>query len=83
MVAAGDAPWSASLLLAVPLGLVYGCVSGFSSYYLCRAYALASRPLLAVLGVFSCSAGCASALWTAPAAASPNPCAASCPACLP
>lgn len=65
MVAAGDALWSASLLFAVPLALVYGCASGFSSYYLCRAYPLASRPLVAVLGVFTCTAVCASALWTA------------------
>lgn len=65
MVAAGDAPWGASLLFAVPLSLVYGCASGFSSYYLCRAYPLASRPLAAVLGVFTCTAVCASALWTA------------------
>jgi len=65
MVAAGDAPWSASLLFAVPLSLVYGCASGFSAYYLCRAYPLASRPLLSVLGVFTCTAVCAGALWTA------------------
>ena len=65
MVAAGDAPWGASLLFAVPLALVYGCASGFSSYYLCRAYPLAARPLAAVLGVFTCTAVCASALWTA------------------
>jgi two-component system sensor histidine kinase AlgZ len=49
----------------VPLALVYGCASGFSSYYLCRAYPLAARPLVSVLGVFTCSAVCASALWTA------------------
>jgi two-component system sensor histidine kinase AlgZ len=65
MVTAGDAPWTASLLFAVPLALVYGCASGFSSYYLCRAYPLAARPLVSVLGVFTCSAVCASALWTA------------------
>ncbi len=65
MVAAGDAPWGASLLFAVPLALVYGCASGFSSYYLCRAYPLATRPWYAVLGVFTCTALCAGALWTA------------------
>jgi two-component system sensor histidine kinase AlgZ len=65
MVAAADAPWGASLLFAVPLALVYGCASGFSSYYLCRAYPLASKSLGAVLGVFACTAVCASALWTA------------------
>ena len=65
MVAAGDAPWGASLLFAAPLALVYGCASGFSSYYLCRAYPLASKPLPTVLGVFTCTAVCAAALWTA------------------
>jgi two-component system sensor histidine kinase AlgZ len=65
MVAAADAPWGASLLFAVPLALVYGCASGFSSYYLCRAYPLATKPLAAVLGVFAGTAVCASALWTA------------------
>ncbi|MGX4640083.1 sensor histidine kinase [Massilia sp. SYSU DXS3249] len=62
---AADAPWSASLPFAVPLTLLYGCASGFSSYYLCRAYPLASKPLVSVLGVFACTAVCASALWTA------------------
>jgi two-component system sensor histidine kinase AlgZ len=63
--AVADAPWGASLLFAVPLTLLYGCASGFSSYYLCRAYPLATKPLLTVLGVFACTAVCASALWTA------------------
>ena len=65
IVAATGAGWSASLLFAVPLALVYGCASGFSSYYLCRAYPLASRPLAAVLAVFAGTAVCASLLWTA------------------
>lgn len=65
MHTAADTPWGASLLFAVPLTLLYGCASGFSSYYLCRAYPLAGKPLFAVLGVFACSAVCASALWTA------------------
>ncbi|MFC5512713.1 sensor histidine kinase [Massilia jejuensis] len=65
MVAAGGAPWSASLPFAVPLALAYGCASGFSAYYLCRAYPLATRSLGTVLGVFTCSAVCAGALWAA------------------
>lgn len=64
MHTAAGAPWGASLLFAVPLALLYGCASGFSSFYLCRAYPLASKSLPAVLGVFACSAVCASALWT-------------------
>lgn len=65
MNAAADVPWGASLLFAVPLTLLYGCASGFSAYYLCRAYPLASKPLPAVLGVFACTSVCAGALWTA------------------
>lgn len=65
LVAASGAPWSEALLFALPLALLYGCASGFSSYYLCRAYPLASKPWYAVLGVLACTAVCAGALWTA------------------
>jgi len=65
IVAATGARIGASLLFALPLALVYGCASGFSSYYLCRAYPLASRPLHSVLLVFAGTAVCASLLWTA------------------
>lgn len=65
IVAATGARWSEGLLFALPLALVYGCASGFSSYYLCRAYPLAIKPWYAVLAVFGCTAVCASALWTA------------------
>lgn len=65
IVAATGARVGASLLFSLPLALVYGCASGFSSYYLCRAYPLASRPLHAVLPVFAGTALCASLLWTA------------------
>ena len=65
IVAATGARVGASLLFALPLALVYGCASGFSSYYLCRAYPLASKPWHAVLPVFAATAVCASLLWTA------------------
>ncbi|MEW6373367.1 MAG: histidine kinase [Pseudomonadota bacterium] len=65
IVAATGSLWGEGLLFALPLALVYGCASGFSSYYLCRAYPLASKPWYAVLAVFGCTAVCASALWTA------------------
>ena len=64
VVAATGSRWSEGLLFALPLALVFGCASGFSSYYLCRAYPLASKSWYAVLAVFSCTAVCASALWT-------------------
>ena len=60
---------AASLLFAVPLSLVYASACGFSAYYLCRAYPLASRPLGAVLAVFFFSAVTASLLWCAAGAA--------------
>ena len=65
IVAVTGARPAASLLFALPLALVYGCASGFSSYYLCRAYPLGGKPLHAVLGVFAGTAVCASLLWTA------------------
>ena len=65
IVAATGARPVAALLFALPLALVYGCASGFSSYYLCRAYPLAGKPLSAVLLVFAATAVCASLLWTA------------------
>ncbi|XYJ08965.1 sensor histidine kinase [Telluria sp. B2] len=65
IVAATGSRWGEGLLFALPLALVYGCASGFSSYYLCRAYPLAGKPWYAVLPVFACTAVCASALWTA------------------
>lgn len=64
-----DASLPASLLFALPLVLVYAGVCGFSAYYLCRAFPLASRPLGAVLGVFLGSAACAALLWCAAGAA--------------
>jgi len=65
IVAATGARPAASLLFSLPLALVYGCASGFSTYYLCRAYPLASKPWYAVCAVFAASAVCASLLWTA------------------
>lgn len=60
-----DAGLGASLLFALPLVLVYAGVCGFSAYYLCRAFPLASKPLGAVLGVFVASALCAALFWCA------------------
>lgn len=65
IVAATGARPTAALLFALPLALAYGCASGFSSYYLCRAYPLAGKPLHSVLLVFAATAVCASLLWTA------------------
>jgi hypothetical protein len=67
LLAAGGAPWSAAILFAVPLALLYAFVTGFSSYYLCRARPLADNGLAALLATFGFAAACAAGLWTAAA----------------
>lgn len=57
--------WTAALLFAVPLTLVYGSAIGFSAYYLCRAYPLASRSAGVIVPVFAIAAACAALLWAA------------------
>ena len=57
------ASWSAALLFAVPLTLVYGSAIGFSAYYLCRAYPLASRSPGVIVPVFAIAAACVALLW--------------------
>ena len=59
------AGWGAALLFAMPLTLVYGSAIGFSAYYLCRAYPLASRSPGLIAGVLLLTAACAAALWGA------------------
>ena len=61
---ATGAGWSASMLFAIPVTLVYGCAAGFSSYYLCRAYPLDEKGASSILLVFLVSAMLAAALWT-------------------
>jgi two-component system, LytTR family, sensor histidine kinase AlgZ len=56
--------WINALLFAIPITLVFGCASGFSSYYLCRAYPLADKHALAILAVFGFSAAISALLWT-------------------
>ena len=60
-----DVNWSAALLFAVPLTLVYGSAIGFSAYYLCRAYPLATRSPGVIVPVFVIAAACAALLWSA------------------
>lgn len=63
MLAAGGADWSASLLFAVPLALVYAYATGYSAYYVCRAYPLGQAPLPAIAAGIGLSAACVAALW--------------------
>jgi len=65
MLAAGGAPWCTSLLFTLPLALVYAYATGFSAYYVCRAYPLGQRPPPAIAGVIGATAACAAALWCA------------------
>lgn len=65
MLAAGGADWSASLLFAVPLAIVYAYATGYSAYYVCRAYPLGQAPLPAIVAGAGLSAACVAALWCA------------------
>jgi hypothetical protein len=69
MLAVGGAGWGASLLFAVPLALVYANATGFSAYYVCRAYPLDRRRSLAVAAGIGMTALCVAALWCALGAA--------------
>lgn len=59
------ASWNAAMLFAIPLTLVYGSAIGFSAYYLCRAYPLATRHAGVIVVVFVLTAASAGALWGA------------------
>jgi len=65
MLAAGGADWGASLLFAVPLAIVYAYATGYSAYYVCRAYPLGQAPLPAIVAGAGLSAACVAALWCA------------------
>lgn len=69
MLAVSGAGWGESVLFAVPLALVYAYATGFSAYYVCRAYPLDRRRPLAIAGGIGATAACAAALWCAIGAA--------------
>lgn len=58
------ASWGAAMLFAIPLTLVYGSAIGFSAYYLCRAYPLATRNAGVIALVFLTTAASAATLWS-------------------
>jgi signal transduction histidine kinase len=68
LLAASGERWTASLVFALPLALLYAFVTGFSSYYLCRARPLAHNGLASILAVFGVGAAVAAVLWTLAAA---------------
>jgi two-component system sensor histidine kinase AlgZ len=69
MLAVGGASWPASLLFALPLVLVYAIASGYSAYYVCRAYPLGPGRAAAALRGLLLTALCAAGLWCALGAA--------------
>lgn len=69
MLAVSGAPPGASLLFALPLALVYACATGYSAYYVCRAYPLGARRAAAVAGGVGVTALFAAGLWCAIGAA--------------
>ncbi len=64
VVGATGAGWINGLLFAIPVTLLYGCATGFSSYYLCRAYPLAEKNTMHIVLVFAVSAAVSGAMWT-------------------
>ena len=69
MLAAGGADWRASLLFAVPLAIVYAYSTGFSTWYVCRAWPLGQAAPATIAAGLGASAVCVAALWCAMGAA--------------
>ena len=63
MLGVAGASWSASLVFAVPLVLVYAVATGFSAYYVCRAYPLGQRGGTAIATGIVLAAACAAGAW--------------------
>ena len=69
MLAVSGAAPGASLLFALPLALVYACATGYSAYYVCRAYPLGGKRAAATAGGIALTALFAAGLWCALGAA--------------
>ncbi len=65
VVSGTGAGWLDGVLFAIPVTLIYGCATGFSSYYVCRAYPLANKSFTSILLVFCVAAMISGALWSA------------------
>jgi hypothetical protein len=68
-LAASGATWTASLVFALPLTLVYAFAAGYSAYYLCRAYPLGQRSAGTIALGIGATALAAAGLWCAIGAA--------------
>lgn len=64
VVVATGAEWINGLWFAIPVTLVYGCATGFSSYYVCRANPLVGKKIVSILLVICIAATLSGALWT-------------------
>ncbi|MBV7536754.1 sensor histidine kinase [Duganella sp. sic0402] len=60
---ASDAPLANAMLFAVPVNLVYAFATGYSAYYLCRAYPLGSRRPMAITLTLTIAAVVSGFLW--------------------
>jgi hypothetical protein len=69
MLAAGGARWWSALAFALPLALLYAVATGYSAYYVCRAYPLGQRHPLVIGAGIGITAACAALLWCAIGAA--------------
>jgi hypothetical protein len=69
MLALSGSAWAPSLLFALPLALVYACATGYSAYYVCRAYPLGQKRAAAIAGGIGLTALFAAGLWCAIGAA--------------
>ena len=65
VVSASGAAWTNSVLLVVPVTLVYAFAAGFSAYYVCRAYPLTEKSPVAIAVVFLVAAMISGGLWNA------------------
>jgi len=65
LIFATGAAWANALLFAIPVTMVYAFATGFSSYYLCRAYPLTEKRIGAILLVFFFSALISGLVWGA------------------
>ncbi|MGZ8288816.1 MAG: sensor histidine kinase [Telluria sp.] len=64
VVSATGTGWTNGLLFALPMTMVYAFATGFSAYYLCRAYPLAQKGIGSILVVLGVAALVSGALWT-------------------
>src|SRR3954469_5553989 len=65
LLAAGGAGWVVSLGFAVPLALVYAFATGFSAYYVCRAYPLGRKGAATIASGVGAAAVGAPGWWCA------------------